>query len=299
MTSESDLIDWRDRVYISTNVSQVLGIVVQGPEGPMDPDGEEVTAAWYRQGLGGSEELVDEPEVTRRSLGTYDVNITGVSSQVPGNYRLDFTYEVDGVEDVYNIYAIVGQANPYYDNLNPEFKELVESVWYKFADAFDSPNGGPHLQTYFQSHWSRGRVAQLMAHSIAVINNLGQPVMNWTIDGVRGQHFPVQEWGGLLTVMTLIECYKHLMRSYVEQPMLIQGNSITRHDRRDYLDRWRVMLDIEKEEAQLLIDTFKLSKISFSRPGILVAGGVFGRYAPTRVAGNMAARPRHYYRFYT
>lgn len=300
MTSEPDLIDWKDRVYISPNVPQLLGIVVQGADGStVDPDNQEVVANWYRQGAGGSEELVQALGVNRASEGTYEVNVVGAASNVPGNYRLEFSYSVDSTPDVYNIYTIVGQSNPKYDALPLEMKDIVEHVWIKFADAFDSPGGGPHLQTYFQAHWSRGRVAQLMDQTIRFINVLGQPAMTWTIDGKGGKLFPVKEWSGLLISLTLIECYKHLMRSYVEQPLLMQGTNFTRHDRRDYLDRWRVMLDIEQETAKLLIDTFKLAKISFSQPGILVSGGVFGRYAPTRIAGNQAARPRHYYRFFS
>src|SRR5260370_27118806 len=77
-------------------------------------------------------------------------------------------------------------------------QDLLESVWIRFADEFDSPSGGPNLQSYFQAHWSRGRIAQLMKISIGKLNTIAQPWSNYTIDGINGAEFLMQQWGGLL-----------------------------------------------------------------------------------------------------
>lgn len=298
MATEVDLIDWRERVYISRDGMQVFGIVVNGPEGDFDPDNQAVTGTWIRQTREGDEEIIASDLVaTRQGVGKYEITIRGANTADPGYYRLDFHYNIDGNPEVYRIYAVVGEANPSYDKLQPDMKELVDAVWYKFADLFDSPAGGPHLQTYYQTHWSRGRMAQLMKTSLGRINTMQQPFGSYTLDGVGGPKFPVGQWGPLLETFTYIEAVKHLIRSYVEQPDLRTGTNITYQDRRDYMQRWREVLDLEESLLESQLDSFKLARLSLSTPSVLVGGGAYGRYAPTRITG-MTGRPRYFYRWY-
>jgi hypothetical protein len=118
------------------------------------------------------------------------------------------------------------------------------------------------------------------------------------MDGVGGSIFPVAQWGPLLATSTYVEALKHLRRSYVEQPALQTATGITRQDRSYYLDRWGQILVDEQDTLKGELDTFKKSLMSLGRPRVLVSGGVYGRYGPTRVAGSVAARPRYYSRFY-
>jgi hypothetical protein len=174
---------------------------------------------------------------------------------------------------------------------------LNEQVWVRFADLFDSAGGGPNLQSYFQSHWSRGRVAQLMSNSLLRINASAQPWSSYTLDGNGGPQYPIQFWGGLLASHTFCECVKHLIRSYTEQAAF-QGPPVARQDRRDYADRWREVLKDEQAELKSMLDVFKIRHILNGSPRVLVSGGTYGRYAPTRIAGSVAARPRMYARWY-
>lgn len=297
MATEVDLIDWRERIYISQDGMQTFGIVIQGPAGDFDPDGQSVTGVWIRESSSG-EEIVDNTLVAaRQDVGKYEIVIQGNNTTEVGNYRLDFHYNIDGNPQVYRVYAIVGEANPAYDNLPFDMKGIVDSVWIRFADLFDSNSGGPHLQMYYQSHWSRGRMAQLMKIALGRINTMQQPFGSYTIDGVGGQKFPVGQWGPLLETFTYVEAVKHLIRSYVEQPQLIAGTNITRQDRRDYMDRWQSILTMEEDMLQSQLDSFKIARLSLSVPSVLVGGGAYGRYAPTRITG-MVGRPRYFYRWY-
>lgn len=296
MSTEADLIDWRERVYVSRDGTQTFGIVIQGPGGEFDPDGNEVVGTWVRQSRNGDTEVAEIPAV-RKDVGKYEVTVRSAHTDTAGNYRLDFKYLIGGVPEVYRVYAVVGESNPDYDRLPPDFKEIVDSVWIRFADLFDSPSGGPNLQTYFQSHWSRGRVAQLMKIALGRINTMQQPFGTYSMDGSTGERFPVDQWGSLLETMTYVESVKHLIRSYVEQPMLMTGSNITRQDRRDCMDRWRTILDMEEDVLRGQLDVFKISRLSLSVPSVLVSGGAYGRFAPTRIAG-MAGRPRYFYRWY-
>jgi hypothetical protein len=174
-------------------------------------------------------------------------------------------------------------------------KSIVDDTWIKFADLFDSPEGGPNLQTYYQTHFSRNRIAQLLKTAVGLLNTTAQPFQSYSID-VPGQ-FPIQQWGPLLGQALYVEVLKHLIRSYVEQPAFV-GGSVTRLDRRDYMDRWQSVLDEERKQLKSQLDIFKISNMGLGKPKVLVSGGVYGRYGPTRFAGSVAARPRYWSRFY-
>ena len=66
--------------------------------------------------------------------------------------------------------------------LDAGMKCIVESVWVRFADMFDSPQGGPHLQVFFQTAFSRGRLAQLLQIALGKINLTMQPAFSFTTD---------------------------------------------------------------------------------------------------------------------
>jgi hypothetical protein len=167
----------------------------------------------------------------------------------------------------------------------------------RFADLFDSAGGGPDVQMYFQAHWSRGRAAQMMGIALGKINAAAQPWSNYTLDGIGGPQYPLQFWGGLLASYAYVECVKQLIRAYTEQPAF-SGPPVARMDRRDYADRWRAALGDEQAELKGLLDVFKIRHIMNGSPKVLVSGGTYGRYAPTRIAGSVAARPRMWARWY-
>jgi hypothetical protein len=297
MALTPDLLDWRERRYISQFSPDDFGLMVHAAGAPADADGP-VTAAWVQQNADGTVTPVSSYTAIHSAVGVYDITLTSADTGTPGDYSLNWSWTQAGQAQQYVIYAVVGVANQAYDALSDDLKTLVDDVWYRFADCFDSPSGGPNLQTYYQAHWSRGRMAQIMKTGLGRINAVAQPHLSYTLDGVGGSVFPVAQWGPLLATQTYVEALKHLRRSYVEQPMFMGGN-VTRQDRRDYLDRWGLILTDEMATLQGEMDTFKISMMGLGRPRVLVAGGVYGRYAPTRVAGSVAARPRYYARFYS
>lgn len=298
-----DLIDWRERRYFGRNTVQVVGLSLVGNDGqtPIDADGA-VTFSTYlttpTASGGETQTMLGTFTATHISTGMYEVTLNADDTDTLGNYLGTWEYTLNGILESYDVYMVVGESNPPYDRLTNDFKEVVDNVWIRFADLFDSPAGGPHLQTYYQAHWSRGRMAQLMGMAMRRLNVISQPYMTYTIDGVGGGVFPLNQWGGLLELATYVEALKHLWRSYLEQPQFVGGN-VTRLDRTDYWQRWGALLQDAEADLKSSLDTFKMANMMLGTPQVLVSGGVYGRYGPTRIAGSVAARPRYWTRFYS
>lgn len=288
-------VDPYRREYLPPFSTSGFGLAIMSQGVPADPDSQQVAVVMVNESDGST---TLSGNATRVTTGQYVVNPTPQQMSVSGNYTVTWTYGILGMSQEYRTYLTIGQSNPEYDSLTPMMQDVVETTLTRFADAFDSPAGGPNLQTYFQTHFDRGRVAQLLRIAVATLNTVAQPYQTYTIDGVGGAVFPMQEWGGLLERALYIECLKHLVRSYVEQPMISSGENITRADRRDYMDRWRSVLNDEQELFRSQSQTFKIASMGLGRPSVLIGGGVFGRFAPTRAANSIAARPRMWARFY-
>src|SRR4051812_43176743 len=266
-----------DRAYVSQYSQETLGLSVVVASVPTDATGTVTVTATNEDNLA----TVFERPAEHVGTGQYAIDLTPDDTTVLGNYRAQWVYRLEAGLKTFTGYYAVGGGQPAYDSLPPSYKVIVDHVWIRFADLFDSPSGGPNLQTYFQTNWSRGRVAQLMGFAVGYLNTMAQPFSSFSVDT-----FPVVTWGPLLEQATLVECLKHLRRSYVEQPNY-EGGSISRLDRRDYLTRWEDVLADEQALMRSQLDIFKISQMGLGRPAILVSGGVFGRWAPSAYPGNM------------
>lgn len=294
----SDYIDWRERKYFGRNTTSAIGLSLVSNGQPVDADGA-VILTLFREVQGGLPVQVFQRTATHVSLGMYEVAITSTDTDLVGNYYGTWSYTLSTVAEEYTVYMAVGESNPAYDGLPEAFQGVVDQVWIRFADLFDSPAGGPHLQTYYQTHWSRGRMAQLMGMALRRLNVITQPYQTYTIDGVGGTVFPLGTWGGLLELATYVEALRHLQRSYIEQPVLTANGNFARLDRTEYWQKWGSLLDGAEKDLKSAQDTYKISHMMLGVPSVLVSGGVYGKFGPTRIAGSVAARPRYFTRFYS
>lgn len=285
---------WDDRQYVSQWSVDPIGLYLVQNAIPIDADGT-VQVAMIAENTGLT---VFTRAATHNAVGDYSITLASHESGTPGPYLVTWDYQLTGLSQHYETGIEIGPANPAYDGLSPEMKAIVDSIWIRLADLIDSPGGGPNLTTYVaQSKFGRGRIAQLMKIGMGRLNTMAQPPGKFTLDGQGGPLFPVAQWGSLLESVTWIEVLKHLIRSYTEQPDFVGGGNVSRLDRTKYAKMWRDVLVDEEGLVKSQTDVFKLSQMGLGRPAVLISGGVYGRYGPTRLAGSAAARPRYWTRF--
>lgn len=296
MTFSEDL---GNRQYVSQFGTDAIGIEVHKAGALADADANEVTVRmttldYSADPVVGS--IIFERSALHPATGVYETILASAETATPGLYLTTFSYELDGAPIAVTGIVEIGRASPYYDSLDIGMKGIVESAWLRFADLFDSPNGGPHLQVYFQARFDRNRMAQLLRLAVGRLNTVAQPHSTYTVDDPSNL-FPISTWGALLEHALYIETIKHLRRSYVEQPEAVNV-TVARQDRRDYLARWGEILRDEEADLKGELDTFKIANMGLGRPRVLVSGGVFGNFGPTRLPGSAAARPRYWSQWY-
>lgn len=273
-----------ERTFVSKYSKPTFAIEIYRDGAPGAADGT-VEASWYPIGAEGPAE---DPAWTREALpvagepGTYALTLTGADTSVLGDYELRFTYEVAGSPEIYGYDVQVGPAARTYDAMPAAWSGIVDRVWLRFADLFDSPYGGPNLQVYIQTHFGRERLAQLMPAALQTLNNVSMPHKSFEVNGTD---FDFAAWGGLLERSLYIEVLKHLVRSYVEQPEVILGTAVSRVDRRDYMQRWQEVLNSELQDFNRDLSRYKMAYLGLGNVHVLVSGGAFGNMGPYMNAG--------------
>lgn len=277
-----------ERIYVSQYRTNTVGIVVHVAGVPEDADG--AVNVTYETTANPPVAIFIRP-ADNVDTGVYEVTLSSVETSVPAIYRLRWDYEVGTVPQTYSHIIEVGEANAAYDSLDEGMAGIVEGVWNRFADMFDSPYGGPHLQVHFQTRFGRGRLAQLLGVALGRLNTIAQPHQTYSLDPDDGAPFPVGQWGALLGQSLYIETLKHLIRSYVEQPN-DPGVTVARLDRRDYMNRWESVLRAEEADLKAQLDVFKIAHMGLGRGRVLVSGGAYGNYGPITQMSR-AGRPRY------
>lgn len=278
-----------ERKYVSRYSQPGFGLRVHQAGTLTDADSEPVVS-FFPEGATAAEFTLTS---TRQELGVYAVVLSSAQTSVPRMGTLMWDYTIGGEPQVYGIDIEIGPSSPSYDALAPDWQGIVENVWRKFADLFDSPYGGPHLQVYVQTHFGRNRLAQMMGDAIGVLNTVSSPHQFYELNGIN---FPFREWGNLLEQALYVEVLKHLVRSYVEQPEVILGTAVSRLDRRDYMDRWRTVLDMEAQSLDSDLKRYRMAHLGLGNVSVLVSGGAFGKIGYGEPPGGLgAAAARGYF----
>ena len=192
-----------------------------------------------------------------------------------GEYKVvaTFTLASSSKRSVRADFEVIDPFNP----PTPEDEDIIGAlVWSKLEDVFDSEEGGPWVQDQTKATFKKEKMKNFIDQALFDINNQ-QPATNaligeFVLEGVAQPHSP------LLVQGTLIAVIRHLIRSYVEQP-LPAGGQIAYEDRRDYLQRWQSVLQIEEQYYMRLLLLWKRQFLGIPGAKVLV-GSKAGRLLP-------------------
>lgn len=255
---------------VSLGGFQQVGIQVVDEKGQLTSVDNIRLTVYDKEEIVQSYEEVENPE-----LGVYSVVVGPPTTSAKRQVRLKWTYEKGGQEVEFYDDLVVTERMPTYEALTDGEKYVVEQVNNLFGDLFDSTEGGVHLSENFQTHFNYERIAQLMSRALQKINITSQPLTSYIVGSPGGGQRMPQKYHGVLVSATYLEVLRHLIRSYTEVPEF-RGMSTTYTDRRDYMQRWRSVLDEEKEEVANAITLMKREHLNLGGGALLVSGGIFG-----------------------
>jgi hypothetical protein len=141
-------------------------------------------------------------------------------------------------------------------------------VWKKLEDCFDAEDEGPWLRDMTLNYFNESKMGVFIPEALFDINER-QPRTTLTIDYFFNEPGDPTADLPFLAQAVFIKVLRHLMRSYVEQP-LPQGAQIVYEDRRDYLQRWQLIYQLELEAFEKNLGYFKRRFLGLGTSKLLV-----------------------------
>lgn len=173
-----------------------------------------------------------------------------------------------------------------FDNTVTPTQQIVNAVWLKLEDCFDSEEGGPWLRDVSKRFFGKRTIPALIDEALTLIN-LAPPMTNAVLADFTLIGPTTDPDQSILVEAVFISVIRHLMRSYVEQP-LPTGAQVVYEDRRDYLMRWQTIYTMEMEYFNRILALWKRQFLNLGKSSLLL-GSKAGRLTPyplrTRYAG--------------
>lgn len=169
----------------------------------------------------------------------------------------------------------------------PSDTEVVATyVWKKVEDCFDAEDEGPYLRDVTLNYFNERKMADFIDEALFEINERHPPTK------LTVEYFFLEPGDPTADLPFLASAVfqaviRHLMRSYVEQPD-IQGAQVVYENRRDYLQRWQAIYQIEQDWFTRQLGYFKRRFMGLGSSRLLVdskAGRLLPAPMRTRVTG--------------
>lgn len=156
----------------------------------------------------------------------------------------------------------------------------VDACWDRLADLFDSEDGGPWLRDMTMGRFDKTRIRQFTSDVFFDIN--GQmPATSYD-----PATFDYSKWDGqaLVAQGLLVHTIRHLMRSYIEQPDMV-NSPVGYADRKRYLDAWSALYTIEAQRYDRMLELFKRRLFDQGTRGLTSNKSGRAMYGPSRSRG--------------
>jgi hypothetical protein len=164
--------------------------------------------------------------------------------------------------------------------------QVVDTAWMKLEDCFDSEvgNAGPWLRDMTLAKFDQTKMRGLLPEALIGIN-MWQPVTSYDADS-----YPYTDGSAnaVLAQALLVSTIRHLIRSYTEQPDVMNSN-VGYLDRKRYADAWTKVYQLEDAYFQRMLILWKRSMFAFGRPATLVSSKA-GRLMPAPMRSRNAGR---------
>jgi hypothetical protein len=202
-----------------------------------------------------------------------------------GHYVVVATFElVDGITK--STRADFEVFDPF-EVVDTQLKIVADGVWTKLEDCFDAEDEGPWVQDVTMHFFREEKMEKFINDALFDINYQNPPTNVGIESFVTSNNIPTVDYP-LLVQAIFVQVLRHLMRSYVEQP-LPTGAQIAWQDRRDYLERWRSMYDLEMIQYERWLALWKRGFLQLGHSRLLVAAKA-GRLIPAPMRARSVGR---------
>lgn len=200
-----------------------------------------------------------------RGDGTGYTTFTG-TDQV-GEYKVTATFNF-GENIVRSVRSDFEVIDPF-DPPTPTDEQIISrATWLRLEDLFDSEEGGPWLSDVTMAYFKKEKMPEFIDQALFDINQQNPPtdyqVGQFIASSTPNADFPLLVQGVMLAVI------RHLIRSYVEQP-LPTGAQIAWQDRRDYIERWLRIYELEDATYMRWLVLFKRRELGLGHAKTLVS----------------------------
>ena len=145
-------------------------------------------------------------------------------------------------------------VDPFHPPTPPAETIIGDLVWREIEDVFGGEQEGPWLRDMTMNYFSKDKMPEFIAEALFDIN-LQNPPTSLNVDYFVTNGMPTTN-APLLVLGTFLAVILHLITSYVEQPLPL-GQQVAYEDRRDYIQRWLQVYDVEMQRYMRWVALFK------------------------------------------
>lgn len=258
----------RDQKYAPEDIASVT-FTIQKPAVNSDGnsfDPEKVVIEGEVQEDGSGYLVFDDTDRVGHHVGVATFELTGgVTKSVKADFEVFDPFEV----------------------VDTPIRIIADGVWTKLEDCFDAENEGPWVQDMTLHFFREEKMEKFINDALFDINYQNPPT-NVGISSFVNNDNTVTANYPLLVQAIFVQVLRHIMRSYVEQP-LPTGAQIAYQDRRDYLQRWQSMYELELQQYMRWLALWKRGFLQLGHSRLLVAAKA-GRLIPAPMRARSVGR---------